>query len=102
MTPGSLAQSRKQTFLTSNFVKYFRNPTNYSHLQILPTTDNPQITNIIVSNGEVLKLLQGIDPSIATGPDQIPGKLLKICASKLTYVFAILFQASLNQGIAPD
>ena len=58
--------------------------------------DNPQITNIIVSKGGVLKLLQSINPSKATGPDQIPGKILK------TDVFAILFQASLDQGIVPD
>ena len=42
------------------------------------------------------------DPSKATGPDQIPGKLLKICASLLADVFAILFQASLDQGVVPD
>ena len=42
------------------------------------------------------------DPSKATRPDQIPGKLLKICASLLADVFAILFQASLDQGVVPD
>ena len=42
------------------------------------------------------------DPSKATGPDQIPGKLLKICASLLADVFAILFQASLDQGVVLD
>ena len=42
------------------------------------------------------------DPSKATGPDQIPGKLLKICASLLADVFEILFQTSLDQGVDPD
>ena len=42
------------------------------------------------------------DPSKATGPDQIPGKLLKICASLLADVFAVLFQASLDQGVRDE
>ena len=32
------------------------------------------------------------DPSKATGPDQIPGKQLKICASLLADVFKFKFQ----------
>ena len=38
----------------------------------------------------------------ATGPDDIPGKLLKICAFELHKVFTILFQSSLNLGAIPD
>ena len=50
----------------------------------------------------MLKLLQGINENKATGPDDIPGKLLKICAFELHEVFTILFQISLNLGAIPD
>ena len=50
----------------------------------------------------MLKLLQGINENKATGPDDIPGKLLKICAFELHEVFTILFQNSLNLGAIPD
>ena len=46
--------------------------------------------------------LTNINDNKATGPDGIPGKLLKICASELAAVYTVLFQASLNQGVLPD
>ena len=54
----------------------------------------------ITTNG-VLKLLQNININKATGPDGIPGRLLKICAEELASVFRLLFQASLDQGELP-
>ena len=50
----------------------------------------------------MLKLLQGINENKATGPDDILGKLLKICAFELHEVFTILLQNSLNLGAIPD
>ena len=50
----------------------------------------------------MLKLLEGINENKATGPDEIPGKLLKICAYELHETFTILFQTSLNSGMIPD
>ena len=38
----------------------------------------------------------------ATGPDEIPTRLLKTLADELTPVISLFFQASLNQGIIPD
>ena len=38
----------------------------------------------------------------ATGPDETPGKFLKICAFELHEVFTILFQTSLDLGVVPD
>ena len=64
--------------------------------------NHPRITSILVSKIGVLQLLKSIDGNKATGPDQIPGKLLKLWANELASVFAILFQASLDQGMAPD
>ena len=37
----------------------------------------------------------------ATGPDGIPGKLLKICAHELADSFTLLYQKSLDQGVIP-
>ena len=58
--------------------------------------------NITVKKQGVLKLLQNIKDKKATGPDGIPGSLLKICAEQLSEVFTVLFQASLTRGIVPD
>ena len=55
-----------------------------------------------MSKQGVLKLLQNINENKATGPDNIPGKLLKICSQELHETFTILFQHSLSKGIVPD
>ena len=58
--------------------------------------------NIKVTRAGVLKLLLNIKENKATGPDGIPGQILKICANELAGVYRLLFQASLNQGVVPD
>ena len=50
----------------------------------------------------MLKLLLNINPNKATGPDGIPGRLLKLCAHELVEVFQLLFQISLDQGLVPN
>ena len=60
------------------------------------------LDKITVSKKGVLTLLQNIKENKATGPDEIPGKFLKICAFELHEIFTILFQTSLNLGIVPD
>ena len=69
-----------------------------------PRTDSsyPPMPNIKVSRKGVLRLLLDIKENKATGPDGIPGKLLKICALELHQVFTILYQNSLDQGIDSD
>ena len=46
--------------------------------------------------------MENINDKKATGPDDIPGKLLKICALELHEIFVILFQQSLDLGTVPD
>ena len=47
-------------------------------------------------------MLRNINENKATGPNEIPGKLLKTCALELHEVFTVLYQNSLNQGIVPN
>ncbi|MEM7290621.1 MAG: reverse transcriptase family protein, partial [Pseudomonadota bacterium] len=50
----------------------------------------------------VLKLLKEINPHKASGPDQIPGKLLKELAEEIAPILTTVFRASLHQGQIPD
>ena len=61
----------------------------------------PTFDRIYVRRSGLLKLLLNINVHKAKGPDNIPGRLLKICAHELVDVYQILFQASLDQGIVP-
>ena len=90
------ARRIRQTFLTKHTRKLFPNPvTHPTHLQLfqIPPIFLDKIT---VSKKGVLTLLQNIKENKATGPDEIPGKFLKICAFELHEIFTILFQTSLT------
>jgi len=57
---------------------------------------------ITVTTHGVYKLLDGIKVHKATGPDGIPGRLLKELASNLAPIFTTLYQASFDQGRVPS
>ena len=57
--------------------------------------------DIVVSNEGVTKLLKGLNPSKALGPNEIHPRVLKDFATKLDPVFANLFQKSLDTGNIP-
>ena len=95
----------KANVLNEQFCKVFSTPDPIPSGATTCTTDDPphnELHTIHIAKQGVLKLLLNINENKATGPDDIPGKLLKICAHELHEIFTILFQTSLNQGIVPD
>jgi len=66
-----------------------------------PSPHDP-VKHITITEGGVQKILAGLNPHKATGPDQLPARLLKEAATELTPVFTLLFQASVDQGIPDD
>ena len=92
----------KANLLNDHFSSVFSDPT--PEIKTPPTSDSniPKMQNIKVTRAGVLKLLLNIKENKATGPDGIPGKILKICANELADVFRLLYQASLDQGVIPD
>ena len=62
----------------------------------------PPMADITIEEAGVAKLLKGVDPSKASGPDQIPCKLLRELHIELAPVFTRLFQTSYNSGSLPS
>jgi hypothetical protein len=62
----------------------------------------PQIPDLVISEDGVRKLLEGLNPSKASGPDEIPARLLKNLADQLTPAITAIFRMSVQQGILPD
>ena len=58
----------------------------------------PTIDPLIINQNGVKKLLSGLNPSKAAGPDQIPCRILKELSVELAPIFTALFRQSLNTG----
>ena len=102
-TQGKVHQNAetKAEILNSQFCSVFSDPSG----EILGDTKElniPDMKKIKINSNGVEKLLSKIKENKATGPDDIPGKLLKHCAKELAPVLTILFQASLDQGKTPS
>ena len=89
----------KANLLNNQFSSVFSTPDNKPTIPEVTTV--PEIDPILVSRAGVLKLLLGIKEHKATGPDGIPGNLLKICAHEIVDAITLLFQTSLDQGTIP-
>ena len=59
------------------------------------------MSDIHISNEGVIKMMKGLNPSNALGPDELHPRVLKELAAGLGPVFAHLFQQSLDKGEIP-
>ena len=72
------------------------------HSQVpLPNRSAPFMNDIVVSAVGVTKLLKGLNPSKAIGPDELHPRVQKVLASELGPLFAHLFQQSIDTGEIP-
>ena len=62
----------------------------------------PDIGELTISVEGVEKLLRNINPCKATGPDGVPGRLLKELAAELAPAVTRLFRLSFSSGKLPD
>jgi len=74
-----------------------------SHDQHLPPdmdpSPYPSLLNIEITCEGIKKLLDDVDPSKSHGPDEVPGRLLKLLSAEVFPCLKLVF--SLHQGILP-
>ena len=76
------------------------NKNEYTQVPLLDRSA-PFINDIAVSKDGVIKLLEGLNPSKALGPDELHPRVLKKLVTELGPVFANLFQQSIDTGEIP-
>ena len=78
----------------------FRDVFNKNEHNQVPLLDRsaPFMDDIVVSKYGVTKLLKGLNPSKALGPDELHPGILKELATEFGPVFAHLFQQSIDTG----
>ena len=90
----------KADILNNQFSSVFNSNEDNNIQQI--SGSNNIMENIRITKNGVRKLLANVKIHKATGPDGIPGRLLKELANEITPVYTLLFQASLDQGTIPQ
>ena len=88
--------SRSPIYLTTSSL-----PFSLLKIPYPPEDETCQPTNRAGNRGKQKrcpKLLNDINPYNATGPDAIPGRLLKSHSDEVADALTMLFQASLDQG----
>ena len=69
---------------------------------VFPSRTNLKLHNISVTPKMVRKVVMNLDLSKASGPDCIPGVVLKNCEPKLSYILAELFNKCFKKSCFPD
>ena len=72
----------------------------YSQVPLLDRSV-PFMEDIVVTKEVVIKLLKGLNPSKALGPDELHPRVLRELATELGPIFAHLFQQSIDSGEIP-
>ena len=88
---------REMNLMVSSRMCLLKLNTNTEHKQV-PLLDRsaPSMQEIVVTKEGVTKLLKGLNPSEALGPDELHPRVLKEFSTELGPVFAHLFQQSID------
>ena len=91
----------KAEVLSTQFSSVFTRDTEDTAEVRLEGPSYPPIPPLNIYNTGVEKLMANLNPSKASGPDQVPGKLLKVLSSELSPVLTHIFRQSLLSGKVP-
>jgi len=95
----------KANILNRQFESVFSRPQPLSLKQACSTLINKvksQMPSITITEEGVDKLLSGLCPSKASGPDQISPRILKELHKEISPIICKIFQLSLSSGIVPS
>ena len=95
-----LSVSDKVVKFNGQFADVFTK-SEYSKVPLLDRSA-PFMDDIVVTKEGVTKLLKGLNPSKALGPDELHPRLLKELTTELGPIFAHLFQQSIDSGEIPN
>ena len=92
----------KADILNKQFKSVFTPPqSSDDNIPKLSGTKTPPISSLKISTKGVEKLLAGLNVKKASGPDNIPCKILRELAAELAPILTTIFQQSLETGQIP-
>ena len=87
--------------MNRQFESVFNKETSHKSFADIGVNITQSVSSIAVSNDGVLKQLNNLDIHKASGPDEIPARLLKEYASLIAPILTEIYQNSIDQGAIP-
>ena len=88
--------------ILNNFFKSVFTKEDEENMPILPPSKYPDMPDLNITETGVIKLLSDLNPNKASGPDEIPGRLLKLAAAQIAPSLTFIFNQSLRTGDLPE
>ena len=93
---GMLTMNTKETAKNEQFQKAFTTELSANPIPVKTPSSYAEMNKIKISEKDLNKLLNNIDPKKATGPDELCGKILKKMKDHLSPFITLIFQKSIN------
>ena len=91
----------KADILNSQFSSVFSRE-DISHIPSLSGPKFPDISGLTITVNGVTKLLSNVKPNKATGPDNLPCRLLKEASNEIAPILTDIYNSSLSSGTLPS
>ena len=92
---------QKAEVLNDQFRKVFTQE-DFTNMPALDNDSYPSMPEVTVSTQGVQKLLSKLQPNKATGPNDLPARVLKEFAVEIAPALSCIFQRLLDTGILPE
>ena len=92
---------QKAQILSKQFESVFTNE-DVTNVPQLDSSAYPKIGDVLFTTRGIQLQLERLDPAKASGPDQLPARVLKLCAEQISLVLQIIFSQSLEYGTLPQ
>ena len=96
-----MENKQKAALLNRQFESVFTDE-DLDHMPQINKPNFPPMPEIEINVAGVEKLLSKLKIHKATGPDGVPSRILRECASEIAPAISTIFQFSLSSGILPD
>ena len=91
----------KARLLSEQFKSVFTRSDPDAPVKELPGTGAPQIPELVITEEGVRKLMHELNPNKASGPDELPARVLQSLSAELAPALAAIFNQSLKEGKLP-
>ena len=87
--------------MSKQFESVFTNE-DVTNVPQLDSSAYPKIGDVLFTTRGIQLQLERLEPAKASGPDQLPARVLKLCAEQISPVLQIIFSQSLEYGTLPQ